>query len=255
MLSMERYQYIINYLEENGNSTRKELAELLNVTTMTIGRDFKKLEEKGLLIQTHGGAVLPGFLMEERKYERKKEEHREIKRQIAKRIFQKICSNMTIILDAGTTTYELASLLKNSSLKNICVITNDLYIALELYQKKEIKVLLLGGEVLSETGSTATIFSLQQIEGYNADIAFLGVSSISETFDLTVPTEVKAFLKRTMMKISKESILLVDSSKFQKKKLYKFANLKNFDYIVTDYIFSKEEIEKYHLKKKVINIK
>ena len=47
MLSMERYQYIINYLEENGNSTRKELAELLNVTTMTIGRDFKKLEEKG----------------------------------------------------------------------------------------------------------------------------------------------------------------------------------------------------------------
>ena len=251
MLSMERYQYIIHYLEENGNSTRKELAELLNVTTMTIGRDFKKLEEKGLLIQTHGGAVLPGFLMEERKYDRKKEEHREI----AKKIFQKICSNMTIILDAGTTTYELASLLKNSSLKNICVITNDLYIALELYQKKEIKVLLLGGEVLSETGSTATIFSLQQIEGYNADIAFLGVSSISETFDLTVPTEVKAFLKRTMMKISKESILLVDSSKFQKKKLYKFASLKNFDYIVTDYIFSNEEIEKYHLKKKIINIK
>ena len=222
---------------------------------MTIGRDFKKLEEKGLLIQTHGGAVLPSFLMEERKYDRKKEEHREIKRKIAKRIFQKICSNMTIILDAGTTTYELASLLKNSSLKNICVITNDLYIALELYQKKEIKVLLLGGEVLSETGSTATLFSLQQIEGYNADIAFLGVSSISETFDLTVPTEVKAFLKRTMMKISKESILLVDSSKFQKKKLYKFASLKNFNYIVTDYIFSKEEIEKYHLKKKVINIK
>ena len=57
------------------------------------------------------------------------------------------------------------------------------------------------------------------------------------------------------MKISKESILLVDSSKFQKKKLYKFASLKSFNYIVTDYIFSKAEIEKYHLKKKVINIK
>ena len=255
MLSMERHQYILRYLEENGNSTRKELAKLLNVTIMTIGRDFKKLEEKGLLIQTHGGATLPGFLMEEKKYERKKEEHTEIKRKIAKNIFQKIQSNMTIILDAGTTTYELATLLANSSLKNICVITNDLYIALELYQKEDIRVLLLGGEVSSETGSTATVFSLQQIEGYNADIAFLGVSSISEFFDLTVPTEIKAFLKRTMMKISKETILLVDSSKFQKKKLYKFANIKNFDYIVTDYNFSKEEIEKYHLKKKVITIK
>ncbi len=72
---------------------------------------------------------------------------------------------------------------------------------------------------------------------------------------MTVPTEIKAFLKRTMMKISKETILLVDKSKFQKKKLYKFANIKNFDYIVTDYNFSKEEIEKYHLKKKIITIK
>ena len=49
---------------------------------------------------------------------------------------------MTIILDAGTTTYELATLLANSSLKNICVITNDLYIALELYQKEDIKKVL-----------------------------------------------------------------------------------------------------------------
>ena len=81
---------------------------------MTIGRDFKKLEEKGLIIQTHGGAALPEFLMEEKKYERKKEEHTEIKRRIAKKIFQKIQSNMTIILDAGTTTYELATLLANS---------------------------------------------------------------------------------------------------------------------------------------------
>ena len=42
MLSMDRHQYILRYLEENGNSTRKELAKLLNVTIMTIGRDFKR---------------------------------------------------------------------------------------------------------------------------------------------------------------------------------------------------------------------
>ena len=58
-----------------------------------------------------------------------------------------------------------------------------------------------------------------------------------------------------MMKISKETILLVDSSKFQKKKLYKFANIKNFDYVVTDYNFSKEEIKKISSQKKIITIK
>ena len=87
MLSMERYQYIINYLEENGNSTRKELAELLNVTTMTIGRDFKKLEEKGLLIQTHGGAVLPGFLMESMIEKKKSTE--KLKEKLLREFFKK----------------------------------------------------------------------------------------------------------------------------------------------------------------------
>lgn len=89
MLSMERHQYILRYLEENGNSTRKELAKLLNVTIMTIGRDFKKLEEKGLLIQTHGGAALPGFLMEEKNMKEKKKNTQRLKEELLKRFFKK----------------------------------------------------------------------------------------------------------------------------------------------------------------------
>lgn len=252
MLSVDRYQYILQYLEKKKSVTRKELANLLKVTPMTIGRDLKKLEEKGFLVCTYGGASLANSLVEEKKYERKKEENRAVKREIAKKAFEYIHSNMTLIFDAGTTTYELACLLAKSSHKNIQVITNDLYIALELYQKENIRVFLLGGEISPETGASVTMFSVEQMQNYNADLAFLGISSITENFDLTVPTEVKAFLKRKMMKISTKSILLVDKSKFNKKKLYKVENLQNFHKIITDYPFSKQEIQKFSLGKKVL---
>ncbi|KXA12529.1 transcriptional regulator, DeoR family [Fusobacterium equinum] len=254
MLSSERYQFIVQYLEEHNSATRKELADLLGVTSMTIGRDLKKLEQKGYLVCTYGGAILPNSLVEEKKYDRKKEENTKIKKRIAEKALEEIRSNMTIILDAGTTTYELACLIAQSSIQNLRVITNDLYIALELYQKENIKLILLGGEVARETGATTSVLSIKQIENYNADIAFLGISSISDNLDITVPTEVKAILKRSIMKISEKNILLTDYSKFGKKKLYKAAHIKNFDSIITDHIFSKKEIEKYGLEKKIIQV-
>ena len=67
MLSSERYQFIVQYLEEHNSATRKELADLLGVTSMTIGRDLKKLEQKGYLVCTYGGAILPNSLVEEKK--------------------------------------------------------------------------------------------------------------------------------------------------------------------------------------------
>lgn len=252
MLASDRYKFILNYLDKNKSVTRKELADKLEVSCMTIGRYLKKLEEQGLLICTYGGAMLPNYLTEEKKYDRKKEENTEIKQLLAEKAFSLIKSNMTIILDAGTTTYELAQLISNSSLKNLYIITNDLYIALELYKKQEIHVLLLGGEISKNIGSTATIFSVQQLEQYNADIVFLGVSSISDDFDLTVPTEIKAFLKKTMLKISSKKVLLVDKTKFHKKKLYKFINIKQFNYIITDYEFSKSDIKNFDLTKKIL---
>ena len=251
MLSSERYQFIIQYLESHKSVTRKELADLLAVSSMTIGRDLKKLEEKGYLLCTYGGAILPNSLVEEKKYDRKKEENREIKKSIAKKALEEIHSNMTIILDAGTTTYELACLIAQAEIQNLRVITNDLYIALELYRKENIHILLLGGEISLETGATDSIVSVKQIENYNADIAFLG---ISENLDITVPTETKAILKRTMMKISEKSILLADQSKFGKKKLYRAAHIKNFHKIITNYSFSDTEIEKHNLMGKIISV-
>jgi DeoR family fructose operon transcriptional repressor len=254
MLAIDRRKQIMNYLTENETATRQELAEALAVTPMTIGRDFKKLEKEGLLETTHGGAMLPMDLAEEFLYKSKKHENKEVKTKIAIQAMSLIHDGMTIVLDAGTTTFEIADAIKKSHFKHLTVITCDLYIGLHLYQCEGIRVILLGGEVLKKTGAVASEISVKQLEMYNADITFTGISSVTQDYALSVPLESKVFLKRMLIHSSKVSVLVVDKSKFGKKKLFRAANLSDFTYVITDYKFTDDEMAKYKLRDKIINI-
>lgn len=254
MLSIDRQKYIMEYLHKKETVTSGELAQKLNVTLMTIGRDLKILEKQGFLVRSYGGAVLPDRLAEEKLYTRKKEEHLAVKKRIAAEAMKEIHSGMTLVLDAGTTTFEIADLLKKSSLKNLTVITDDLYIAIHLYQKKGIQVIMLGGEILAETGASIGGFSIQQLQHYNADISFIGSSSITEDFYLTVPTETKVFLKQTMTQIGAKKVLIADKSKFGSKKLYKVSSLSTFDLVITDYVFTPDVLKRLGLEDKIKSV-
>jgi DeoR family fructose operon transcriptional repressor len=251
MLAVDRRRQLMEYLSEHESATRQELAQALAVTPMTIGRDFKKLEQLGLLCTTHGGAMLPGNLTDEYLYKSKKAENKTVKARLAAEAVRLVRDGMTIVLDAGTTIFEIAEALKKSSFQHLTVITCDLYIALHLYQCENIRVIILGGEVLPETGATATDVSVRQLEMYNADISFVGTSSVTSDFYLGVPQESKVFLKQMMFKMSLTSVLVVDKSKFGKKKLYKAAGLDEFSLIITDYKFTDEELDRYGLFGKV----
>ena len=62
MISADRQKLILEYLRQKETVLSSALAKEFGVTLMTIGRDLKQLEEKGLLVRTHGGAMLPGFM-------------------------------------------------------------------------------------------------------------------------------------------------------------------------------------------------
>lgn len=250
MLSVDRHKYIMEYLNVHETVTRGELSERLGVTSMTVGRDLKKLEEQGMLVLTHGGAMLPN-LAEERLYTRKKGEHMNVKKRIAKEAMCGIHNGMTILLDAGTTTFEIADLLRNSNLSNLTVITVDLYIALHLYQCSNIKLIILGGEILAETGAATGVMAIKQLEQFNADIAFMGTAAITDDYYLSVPTERKVFLKKMMRQVSAKTVLVADQSKFGRKKLYKSVRLDAFDHVITDYKFSEEELSQLGLENKI----
>lgn len=234
MTLLERRHEICNYLKKNKKASREELAETFKVSLMTISRDLNFLEEKGILTSTYGGIFYKEFLSNELQYEKKKEENIEIKRKIAKEALKELKPNMTILLDAGTTTFELANQIQNSQL-NLTIITNDMYIALTLYKNKNIKVILIGGDVSPDTGSTQSLSTIEELKKYNVDISFIGCSAITDNYWLCCPNEMKMTIKQLMISQANRKVLLADSSKFNKKKLYNVASLESFDLIITDY--------------------
>ena len=121
MISIDRKKFILDYLQQNETVTSSVLVQALNVTAMTISRDLKQLEEKGLLVRTHGGAMLPNYIVEETSYAKKKVRDIEVKRRIAEAALRQIRAGMTVFFDAGTTTFEIADRLKKAAPANITV--------------------------------------------------------------------------------------------------------------------------------------
>ena len=101
MISIDRKKFILDYLQQNETVTSSVLVQALNVTAMTISRDLKQLEEKGLLVRTHGGAMLPNYIVEETSYAKKKVRDIEVKRRIAEAALRQIRAGMTVFRRQG----------------------------------------------------------------------------------------------------------------------------------------------------------
>ncbi|WP_129600502.1 DeoR/GlpR family DNA-binding transcription regulator [Anaerophilus nitritogenes] len=232
MLQAERRNYIIKHLKENKTAVVEDLASILDTSPMTIRRDLKYLEENNLITRTHGGAILHDMLTEEVPYGKKTSEHMEEKKRIAQYAASLIKEGHTVILDAGTTNMEIAKKIKE--IKNLKVITPDLVIALFLSKFSQIQVFCTGGLIQGSTGACLGPNTKDFLEQVYADIAFLGTSSADVKEGLTTPSIEKARIKKQMMKVAEETILVTDHWKFGKKSFAKISSLESLSQIITD---------------------
>ena len=239
MLSVERETLILQKLKHEGKVMVNTLAEELQVTTMTIRRDLHKLEQQGLLQKVHGGAVLPAEPGKERPFEEKQGLYTEEKRQIAQAALSLVQPGDTILLDAGTTTFALASLLPTKS--GVNVVTSDLHIATQLCAT-EGKLFFIGGEIEKELARSKGAKAFQFLEELHVDTVFLGISAISDDFMLGSHTFDNAELKRTMLKCGTRKVLLADSSKFGLNAFAKVSPLSALDRLITDKTFNDREL-------------
>ena len=250
----ERLEMILKEIKENGRINVKKLSEEFEVTPMTIRRDLTILEEKGLLFKSYGGAVSTESLSHDKLYATRKKEKLLEKKKIASRAISFIESGMTILLDAGTTNYELAKLLIKSNLHDVIVVTNDLKIAITLSERKTFQIVMLGGLLENENILTCGRIAIKVLEELEVDIRFVGTQAINEKFEIRTPNIDKVDLKKTYLEKAKKKILVVDSSKFYKSKLYKICDLKDFNHVISDKEISEKE-KKYIIKYKLEYIK
>jgi len=232
MLAAERQSRIARLITERQTVSVVELCNLFNVSDMTIYRDLRRLEGRGILQRTHGGAILlkqpPGDLPY---YTREHEQVRE-KLAIARLSATLINDGETIVLDAGTTVATLARALVHK--RDLTVITNSVHVVNELAGVSDITVIATGGSLWEPTMSMVGPLAVSALRRFAVDKAFLATPAISLEAGITNSNLYEAEVKSTMLEIAREKTLLVDHTKFGHTSYAVVAPLSAFDRLITD---------------------
>jgi len=230
----ERQAKILEYIEEHRKATVAQLCLHFGVSSATIRNDLRDLENRRLIIRTHGGAMVKTKTGFELDSNQKQVQNLEAKRRIAQAAVRQIEDGDTVLLDTGTTTLELARLLADK--RNLTVVTNDLEIARLLEGGDSLQVVLMGGILRKGFHCTVSYGNSQRqaLEGLSVDKAFMGVNSFTLKRGASTPDIRHAETKKSMIAIATTVILLCDSSKFGRTSFVQFARSEEIDLIITD---------------------
>ena len=222
MLSEERYQIILQLLQEKKAVSVTELTEMLGISESTIRRDLNTLAGMGKINKVHGGAIA---VEEERNTEEENvterlNKHREEKLLIAKYAVSLINNDDFVYLDAGTTTRQMIDVMPDTK---AVFVTNGIDHAKRLTQRG-CKVYLLGGELKLSTEAMVGVTAQDALRQYNFTKSFLGTNGIHEQYGFTTPDVREAMIKKEVMNRSFMRVVLADSSKFGQISSVSFGN-------------------------------
>src|SRR5215211_1190117 len=172
-----RRDQILTYMSTRDRSSVGELSLMLGVSEVTVRKDLDQLEAQGLLTRVHGGAVVSGRGRLERYFAAREQEHLEEKRRIAQAAAALVQSGQQIFLDASTTALQVARLIKDR--RDLIVVTNGLYTALELNFSEGITTLVVGGHMRRRSSSLVGMTGYGLLERLHVDVGFFGARSVS----------------------------------------------------------------------------
>ena len=236
MVAEDRRSRLLELIRLRGFAGLPELAGELNVSESTVRRDLDYLEESGEAKRTHGGVFYTGPSPKLPHFEQRQASHWEKKRLIAERAVKLIEDGDTILLDGGSTTYELARLLVGRPLQ---VVTNSLPVAHLFTAGDRADLVLVGGYVHPRTGVSMGPYANEMLARLSVRRAVLSVAGINDRgcFNsnlLLVETE------RAMMQSADEVIVVADSTKFGKASLARMCDLKEVNKLVVDHEISED---------------
>jgi len=230
--SAARQSQIRARLSEQPGVSISELAGDFGVSEMTVRRDLAALEGQAQVQRTHGGAILTERMILEFDYRYRRELNRRAKQSIAAEARKLVKPGDRIILDTGTTTLELASLLRDG--ENLTVITPSLAVASELQHAPGVEVVLLGGVLRRGSPDLTGPVTEHCLELFSADIAFQGTEGIGPDGSLYNIDLRLARVDRLMRKLADRSCVLADYSKVGRTALARSGTLAEVDFLIMD---------------------
>ncbi len=232
----ERRTRLLELVRQRGFAALPDLADELQVSESTIRRDLDALEQGGSAKRTHGGVFYTGPSPQLAHFEQRQSAQWEYKREIAKAASRLIDDGDTVLLDGGSTTYELARLLVGRPLQ---VVTNSLPVANLFTSSDRADLVFVGGYVHARTGVCLGPYANEMLSRLRVQRAVLSVAGLDSSGYynsnmLLVETE------RVMMQSADEVIVVADSTKLGHTSLVHVCELSEIDTLVVDNAISRE---------------
>src|SRR6266545_5830244 len=229
MLRDQRHELILRILRTNGPATVESLAERLATSGATIRRDLGQLSDDGLLRRVYGGAAP----IEDRDdpFMDVASVHAGEKDAIAVRCAELIKDGETILIDIGTTAHRVARQLRG---RTLTVITSSLPVVEELQEEPSIQLMVLGGMLWRPYRSLVGFMTEDNIRQIHADRLILGTSGVRPSGHIMDTTVIEVPVKRAMISVSDQVILVADVGKFPGVGMAKICEPEDLDVVVTN---------------------
>ncbi len=215
---------------------------MLGVSESTVRRDLESLEEAGDARRTHGGVYWTGQTDTINTFAAHRDDGWPRKQAIGQVAANLIEDGDTLLLDGGSTVYELARLIVNRPLQ---VVTNSLPVAHLLSTSDSIDLIMIGGCVRRRTSVSIGPMADAMLKDINVMKTFLSVAGVTErgffNSDMMLVES-----ERAMLAAAEQTIVLADSSKFGKVSLSQICRLNDVDRVVTDSELENRWMETFH---------
>ena len=232
MTKEERHSLILDMLMQQGSILVTDLADALNVSSVTIRKDLTELERSKRLYRNHGRAILIDPYSENRSVSEKEKYCVEEKRAIGNYAASLITPKDSILIASGTSVHALARCIQTTD--KLVVITASLEVANILSKDRNIDIIQLGGILRHSSLSVVGKYAEEALNDFSCSKLFIGVDGIDLDFGMTTTDMMEASLNRVMMQTAQKTIVLADSSKFGRRGFSKIADMEEIDHIITD---------------------
>ena len=228
----KRRESITSLVREKGFVRNSELSAKLGVSVVTIRQDVEALSMQGVVHKTYGGAILQVDNTLDSSFDSRACEHADAKRRIGEAAARLIQPGETILLDAGSTTLEIARRLPEKA--DVTVVTCALNIALEAGAKSGVSVIVCGGRLNPRTMSVAGHQVERDLADICADRLFLATYGVDVHKGMAERNFDGAQTKRALISAAREIVLVCDSSKFGEMAPVLISPLNIVNRVITD---------------------
>jgi DeoR/GlpR family transcriptional regulator of sugar metabolism len=241
VLTEERRQVILERLRSDGKVVAAELSSSLDVSVDTVRRDLRELADAGLLRRVHGGALPTA--VGARPYSDRREQAPAAKEAIARATIGLLRAGQVIMLDAGTTTLEVARHLPADL--DATVVTNSPPIAVALAGHPSVDVTVLGGMLRRDADALVGAATVEALRSIRADVLVLGICSLHPEIGITVVDLEESFVKRAMIENAAEVVAVSAAEKLGSAAPYVVAPLEELTHLVTEESAPEEQLDPF----------